>query len=103
MNVHHVKCWPEFFEPIFAGLKTFEIRLNDRDYQVDDLLVLQEWTPHFHAYGCPHHGVLHIRSDEQCVCGARGKLTGRTFYAGITYITDFAQKEVVGHFEFYEQ
>jgi hypothetical protein len=45
MREHHVKSWPEFFEATFSGVKTFEIRRNERDYQVGDVLVLEEWEP----------------------------------------------------------
>lgn len=42
---HRVKCWPPAFAEIRSGKKTFELRRNDRDYRVDDLLVLQEFRP----------------------------------------------------------
>ncbi len=42
---HDLKCWPEYFEAIERGDKTFEIRNNDRDYQVGDLLMLLKWNP----------------------------------------------------------
>lgn len=45
MKTHELKCWPEFFAPILSGEKTFELRKNDRDYQVGDLLHLREWDP----------------------------------------------------------
>jgi hypothetical protein len=42
---HVLKCWPEFFQPVFDGKKNFELRKNDRDYKVGDVLVLREWEP----------------------------------------------------------
>ncbi len=42
---HYLKTWPEFFQAIKKKKKKFEIRLNDRDYQVGDILVLQEFDP----------------------------------------------------------
>lgn len=42
---HVLKCWPQFMPRIASGQKTFEIRKNDRDYQVGDTLFLQEFTP----------------------------------------------------------
>lgn len=37
-KIHEVKTNPEYFEEVFMGRKTFEIRLNDRNYQVNDFL-----------------------------------------------------------------
>lgn len=44
MTRHTVKTWPTFFEPVWDGRKTFEIRLNDRGYQAGDTVVLREWS-----------------------------------------------------------
>lgn len=44
-KVHVVKCWPEFFEEIAAGRKRAELRLADRDYQVGDHIIEQEYKP----------------------------------------------------------
>jgi hypothetical protein len=40
MKQHLLKTDSEEFDDIAKGLKTFEMRLNDRDYQVDDQLIL---------------------------------------------------------------
>ena len=34
--VHELKCWPEYFEAVISGAKTFEVRKNDRDFAVRD-------------------------------------------------------------------
>ncbi len=91
MKEHTLKCWTEFFEPIAEGLKTFEIRRNDRDFQVDDLLILQGWCPVIPDPQCPRH--QYNLADESCTCGSKGSYTGRTAYAAVTYITDYAQDE----------
>ena len=39
-----VKVLPEFYEELRMHRKTFEIRKDDRDYQVGDILVLREWN-----------------------------------------------------------
>lgn len=40
----YVKILPEYYEAVKCGDKTFEVRLNDRDYQVNDVLHLQEFN-----------------------------------------------------------
>ena len=45
MAEHHLKIWPEFFEPVITGDKTFELRYDDRGYRAGDVLILREWSP----------------------------------------------------------
>lgn len=49
-NVHELKCWPELFEPLSEGIKTFEVRKDDRGYEVGDALILKEWDPEKKEY-----------------------------------------------------
>lgn len=42
--IHALKILPSYFEDVVSGKKTFEIRKNDRDYKVGDLLALNEYT-----------------------------------------------------------
>lgn len=44
-TTHALKCWPKPFAAIRAGLKTFELRHNDRDFAVGDLIELREFDP----------------------------------------------------------
>lgn len=50
MKQHDLKCWPEYFNAIVKGVKRFELRLNDRDYAVGDILNLKEWIPTENCY-----------------------------------------------------
>lgn len=61
--IHDLKTWPEPFEAVWSGVKTYEIRKDDRDYKVGDTLQLNEWDP----------------SD--------GTYSGRSVTALVTYLT----------------
>lgn len=43
MKVHVVKSWSHFFDAIKAGQKTHDLRVDDRNYQVGDQLILQKY------------------------------------------------------------
>jgi len=66
-SMHELKILPEYFEAVKNGRKQFEIRKNDRDYKIGDVLHLREWTGE--------------------------NYTGDSYKAEITYITDYAQKD----------
>lgn len=66
-TVHHLKIGLTYFKAVRDGRKTFEIRKNDRDYKVGDILVLQEYT-------CGSY------TDEECE-------------VKVTYMTDYEQKD----------
>ena len=42
MKIHNLKIEEEYLNAIKNGSKTFEIRYNDRDYQVGDILVFED-------------------------------------------------------------
>ncbi len=50
MAIIKKKTWPEYFEKILSGSKTFELRTTDFDIQEDDTLILQEWNPETKDY-----------------------------------------------------
>lgn len=43
MRIHLLKTLPIYFQETWIGLKTFEVRKNDRGFDVADRIVLQEW------------------------------------------------------------
>lgn len=48
--IHALKCEPEYFKDVLSGKKTFEVRINDRQYKVGDLLALNEYDMEDEAY-----------------------------------------------------
>ncbi len=65
--MHELKVWPEYFKAIMDGVKSFEIRKNDRDFSVGDELALQEFDPDAKVY------------------------TGNVIYCHVTYILSGGQ------------
>ena len=64
---HHVKITPIHYEEIASGRKNFEIRLNDRDYKVGDIVELQEFLGKERIPMCPD---FHCCNKElECVLG----------------------------------
>ena len=44
------KVWPEYFQAILEGKKTYEFRLNDFECNEGDVLILREWNPSTRDY-----------------------------------------------------
>lgn len=65
-KIHELKCWPALFTPLVEGVKTCDLRFDDRDYQVNDILILHEWYPDIQEYSgrVAWARVLHILKDE---------------------------------------
>ena len=57
---HKLKILPKWYDDVLNERKKFEVRKNDRDFKVGDILLLQEWE--------------------------RGKYTGREILKEIEYI-----------------
>ncbi|ARV05110.1 DUF3850 domain-containing protein [Enterococcus faecalis] len=66
-KTHELKILPEYFTAVASGIKRFEIRKNDRGYNVGDILRLNEYE--------------------------NGKYTRNVHVVEITYITDYAQQD----------
>jgi ASC-1-like (ASCH) protein len=64
---HHLKILPEYYNAVRYGAKTFEIRKDDRNYEVGDTLILKEYE--------------------------NDSFTGNLIRAVVTYITDYAQTD----------
>ncbi len=48
--VHELKLWDVYFREVKNGNKTFEVRLNDRNFKVGDFLLLNEYDPDREIY-----------------------------------------------------
>ena len=64
MIVHDLKIWPEYFERVKTGLKTFELRKDDRNFQVGDELLLREFNESYTGNIC-HRKITYILSGSQ--------------------------------------
>lgn len=47
---HYLKIHPGYFHEVITGLKSYEIRKNDRGYQRGHRLHLMEWDPDLKKY-----------------------------------------------------
>lgn len=43
MTIHELKISPIYFWDVYNGKKMFELRKDDRDYKVGDLITLREY------------------------------------------------------------
>lgn len=41
--LHDLKTWKQFYKAVESGEKLFEIRKNDRNFQLHDILLLREY------------------------------------------------------------
>ena len=44
------RLWPEGFQKVLEGKKTYELRLGDFEIQEGDILILKEWNPETSSY-----------------------------------------------------
>ena len=50
MAHHELKIWPDWYEAVQSGLKSFELRKNDRKFSVGDTITFREWIPQTGTY-----------------------------------------------------
>lgn len=65
--LHALKTEQEFFALVSKTSKTFDVRKNDRPFQVNDDICLQEWDKEKKTYtGSEWHGkISYILNDER--------------------------------------
>lgn len=62
MNIHLLKIKPNFYKSVISGEKKCEVRFNDRNYQVGDLLILWLFDEDYKSDFCICR-ITHIISD----------------------------------------
>ncbi|WP_337090011.1 DUF3850 domain-containing protein [Leuconostoc pseudomesenteroides] len=88
MKIHELKLDTEYFDDVKSGLKTFEIRKNDRDYQVGDLISLSRFEDGKYLktksglYANKENGLKAVPLNE-----------ADTILMVVNYITDYEQKD----------
>jgi hypothetical protein len=70
--IHELKTWPEYFQLMESGKKTFELRKNDRDFLPGHELLLKEYDNKSKQY------------------------TGRSLHFSITYVLQGLEAESFG-------
>lgn len=68
---HHVKVLPKYFRALLLGDKNFELRKNDRNYKVGDVLVLKEWVQNDYEDLSPMIGLTSFIADYSGYTGAK--------------------------------
>ena len=54
-RIHYLKTWPEYFQAILDGHKTFDVRKeDDKGFEIGDILYLKEYLPESEAYTGRH-------------------------------------------------
>lgn len=85
MKFHELKLLEQYAKAKKDGIKPFEIRKNDRDFQVGDLVKYK--VVEYHKESCPPHRTLTIDSLNE---GLQNYFDTTVFK--IKYITNYEQK-----------
>lgn len=57
---HELKILPDHFEPVMAGIKRAELRLNDRDFKEYDTLCLREYENGEYTGRIVYRRIIHV-------------------------------------------
>jgi len=75
---HELKVLPKYYKEILSGRKTFELRKNDRNYMVGDIVELKEWDGKYTGHHTKRE-ITYILADAKeygladgyCILGLR--------------------------------
>lgn len=102
MKCHELKLQLPYFYDVYVGKKTFEIRKNDRDYKVGDILELNLYDPVERSYKgferdfkyTPEQMILlpsdYLQDPTKLV--PTDENNAAKVVVHVTYITDYEQK-----------
>lgn len=65
MKVHNLKIKPQYFKDVVSGIKTFEVRKNDRNFKVGDLMVLETYDNEQFTGGFVNTEITYILDDPK--------------------------------------
>lgn len=73
---HELKILPQYYDEVKSQRKTFEIRKDDRDYQVGDTIILKEYNGDYTGNKCKRKITYIMRdakeyglNDDYCIIG----------------------------------
>lgn len=70
--IHELKTLPIYFEEVICGSKSFEVRKNDRNFKVGDMLALNEYDAEKKEYtgnSCLVYVDYILKDDNYCKNG----------------------------------
>ncbi|CAK1240828.1 DUF3850 domain-containing protein [Fructobacillus cardui] len=85
MKIHELKLDEKYFDLVRNGTKTFEIRKNDRDYRVGDLLALSRYDSKLKSY---RQNTFFLKPGV-----VDSVHEADTIFKRVSYVTDFEQKD----------
>ena len=65
MKTHELKIKPEYFRDVVRGIKTFEVRQNDRNFGVGDIITLREFENDKFIGNVVNVEIVYILDDEE--------------------------------------
>lgn len=90
---HELEIWPVFFQRHVDGVKPWEIRKNDRNFDTGDIVRLREWDPTHEKYtGHWIQGeILFVMADVMGLKEGYCAFTFKATVVGFDEVTPFPQ------------
>ena len=65
MKVHNLKIKPQYFWDIVCDIKTFEVRKNDRNFEVGDIITLRKFENDKFTGKSINVEIIYILNDKE--------------------------------------